>query len=140
MNLSFTDLSNELKTKNIRLSHQRLKVLEYLSNNKCHPTVDQIYTKLQKEIPTLSKTTIYSTLNILADAGMVRVINIEDSETRYDIKVENHGHFKCEACGNIYDFNTDMESLGTDDLKDFHIRDKNVYFKGTCPKCLSNKN
>ena len=56
------ELSNELKKNNIRLTHQRLKVLEYLSNSKNHPTVEQIYNALKKEVPSLSKTTIYNTL------------------------------------------------------------------------------
>ena len=140
MKQSYEDLTNELKTKNIRLSHQRLKVLEYLTSHKTHPTVEQIYTGLHEEMPSLSKTTVYSTLNTLADAGMIRVINIEDNEIRYDITVEDHGHFKCESCGAIYDFKTDIDSLDASDLTNFKIRDKNVYFKGTCPMCLSTKN
>lgn len=134
------ELAKELKEKNIRLSHQRLKVLEYLNSHLIHPTVDQIYTGLHQEIPSLSKTTVYSTLNALAEAGLVRVITIEDNETRYDIRTENHGHFKCESCGRIYDFTADPDSLQAGELKDFDIRDKNVYFKGLCPGCLEKKN
>lgn len=140
MKRSYEELTNELKTKNIRLSHQRLKVLDYLASHLIHPTVDQIHTGLLKEIPTLSKTTVYSTLSALADAGIVRVINIEDNEIRYDIRVEDHGHFKCETCGSIYDFAANMDSLTMGDLKDFDIKDRNLYFKGTCPECLSVKN
>ena len=140
MKYTSDDFAKELKSKNIRLSHQRLKVLEYLSQNHIHPTADQIYTSLVKEIPTLSRTTVYSTLGALAEAGMVRVINIEDHEIRYDINVENHGHFKCESCGIIYDFPVDMAHYESEDLKGFKIRDKNVYFKGICPMCLTNKN
>jgi len=140
MKFKFEDLLNELKIKNIRLSHQRLKVLEYLVLNQCHPTVEQIYNGLHKEVPTLSKTTVYNTLNSLTAVGLVRVINIEDNETRYDINTDNHGHFKCESCKAIYDFNIDIDSFGSDDLKDFAVNDKNVYFKGVCPKCLSNHN
>lgn len=136
---SYDELAIELKTKNIRLSHQRLKILEYLAGHLIHPTADQVYTGLQKEIPTLSKTTVYSTLSALARAGMVRVINIEDIETRYDINIENHGHFKCECCGAIYDFKVNIDSLVSDDLKNFSIRDKNIYFKGICPACLAGK-
>ncbi|MDD4564071.1 MAG: Fur family transcriptional regulator [Eubacteriales bacterium] len=136
----YDKLTKELKRNNIRISYQRLKVLEYLVNHKCHPTVEQIYSSLNKDIPTLSKTTIYSTLNTLADAGMIRVINIEDHETRYDATIENHGHFKCESCGEIYDFNIDMDLLVTKDLKNFKILDKNVYFKGVCPDCMNKKN
>lgn len=140
MKLSHEDLTNELKAKNIRPSHQRLKVLEYLSGHLTHPSVDQIYTALHKEVPTLSKTTVYSTLNVLAAAGLVRVVNIGDNETRYDINVEEHGHFKCEGCGTIYDFSLDTGSLKTDGLERFEIRDKHVYFKGLCPKCLTGRN
>lgn len=127
-----------LKTRNISLSYQRLKVLEYLVQNRCHPTVEQIFTDLQKDIPTLSKTTIYNTLRILEESGLVRAIAIEDKETRYDIAVESHGHFKCESCGTIFDFPIDMDSLIPEDLSKFMINDKNVYFKGLCPGCLSN--
>ena len=140
MQTLFEDLKQELKIKNINLSYQRLKVLEYLTQNQCHPTVDQIYTDLQKDISTLSKTTVYNTLKILIEVGLVSIIAIEDNESRYDIMTENHGHFKCESCGKIFDFNIDLDSLKFRDLNDFKINDKNVYFKGICPKCLSNIN
>ncbi len=138
MKPSFDKLKEELRLRNIHLSHQRLKVLNYLTLNHCHPTVDQIFTDLLQEIPTLSKTTVYNTLRILVEAGFVRVITIEDNETRYDIEIENHGHFKCESCGTIYNFEIDINSLASKDLTDFKTNDKNVYFKGICPRCLSN--
>jgi len=138
MKPSFDQLKEELRLRNIYLSHQRLKVLDYLTLNQCHPTVDQIFTDLQKEIPTLSKTTVYNTLRILVEAGFVRIITIEDNETRYDIEIETHGHFKCESCGTIYNFEIDINSLASRDLINFKINDKNVYFKGVCPRCLSN--
>jgi Fe2+ or Zn2+ uptake regulation protein len=138
--LLFEELKKKLKIRNINLSYQRLKVLEYLTQNHCHPTVDQIFTGIQKDISTLSKTTVYNTLRILAGAGLVRVITIEDNETRYDIEVENHGHFKCESCGAIYDFSIDIDLMTSRDLNNFKINDKNVYLKGICPRCLSNIN
>lgn len=133
---TFEDLSKELKNRNIRLSHQRVKVLEYMTNHRIHPTVDQIYIDLQKEVPTLSKTTIYNTLDTLIEAQLVKVITIEDNETRYDIITENHGHFKCESCGTIYDFEIKTDSLSTQDLNDFKINNRDVYFKGICPSCI----
>lgn len=138
--MKFEELLNELKEKNIRLSHQRLKVLEYLTNNINHPTADQIYTGLHDEVPTLSKTTVYNTLNTLTEAGLVKVITIEDNEARYDINTHNHGHFKCEKCKRIYDFNIEIDKLETHELDGFQLNDKNVYFKGLCQQCLLNKN
>ena len=140
MEPTFENLKQELKERNISLSHQRLKVLEYLTKNRCHPTVEQIFAGLQKDIPTLSKTTIYNTLRILAESDLVRVIAIEDRETRYDIVTESHGHFKCESCGKIFDFPIDIDFLIPEDLSKFKINSKDVYFKGLCPRCLSNIN
>jgi Fe2+ or Zn2+ uptake regulation protein len=137
MKVQFEDLLNELKIKKIRLSHQRLKVLEYLAQNYNHPTADQIYNGLHDDVPTLSKTTVYNTLNSLADAGLVRAINIEDNEIRYDVNTDDHGHFKCESCKKIYDFDIDINLFKTHELDSFEINDKNVYFKGICPDCLS---
>ncbi len=138
--MKFDELLNELKEKNIRLSHQRLKVLEYLTTNLNHPTADQIYTGLHNDIPTLSKTTVYNTLSTLTEAGLVKVITIEENEARYDINTHNHGHFKCEKCKKIYDFNIEIKKLETHELDGFQLNDKNVYFKGLCQQCLLNKN
>ena len=140
MNPLYKDLSAKLVNKNIRPSIRRIRVLEYLIKNPCHPTVEQIFKELQSEIPTLSKTTIYNTLNIFLEAGLVKALTIEDNETRYDIITETHGHFKCEACGVISNFNIDVESIATEELSGFKVIDKNVYFEGVCPKCLLNIN
>lgn len=113
--------------------------MKYLCENLNHPTVDQIYVGLLKEVPNLSKTTVYSTLRIFMDAGLVKVINIEDNETRYDIITETHGHFKCENCGTILNFHVDIDKFTADELHGFKIVDKNVYFKGFCTECLANR-
>jgi len=132
-------MSNKLKKNKIRLSYQRLKVLDYLSKNNSHPTVDQIYNDLRKEVPTLSKTTVYNSLTALCEARLVRVITIEDNETRYELIIKSHGHFKCILCGAINDFNINIDSFATEDLNNFKITDKDVYFKGVCPRCIPNK-
>jgi Fur family peroxide stress response transcriptional regulator len=134
------DLSAELKNRKIHPSYQRIKVLEYFNKNQCHPTVDQIFKDLKSEIPTLSKSTIYNTLNLFLKSRLIREINIEDNEIRYDIITKNHGHFKCENCGKIFNFSIDFNSFKTEELSGFKITDKNLYFKGICPNCLSNIN
>ena len=131
----FTELQQLLGQRNIYPSHQRLKILEYISQNRCHPTVEQIFVALRQEIPTLSKTTVYNTLHVLVDAGLLRVIAIDDNEARYDIEVLDHGHMKCERCGTIYNFRLDFNALASKDLADFIIKERNVYFKGVCPRC-----
>ncbi len=140
MDLHYKKLSRKLEENQIRPSFQRIKILEYLLKNPCHPTVDQIYKELQPEIPTLSKTTVYNTLNLYLEAGLVRLLNIEENETRYDIITEIHGHFKCSSCGFIANFDLNIDKIETSELAGYQIHDRSVYFKGVCPKCLTNIN
>lgn len=140
MNENFEYLKEALQNNNIRPSHQRLKVLEYLSNNKTHPTVDEIFHHLKEEVPTLSKTTIYNTLKTLVEANLVHVISIEDTETRYDAVIGEHGHFKCTSCGEIFDFDLDFNALLPEGLEGFKVHNKDIYFKGTCPNCREKEN
>jgi Fe2+ or Zn2+ uptake regulation protein len=140
MNKPYEHFVVELRKQGIRPLHRRIKILEYLYQSQMHPTVDQIYVNLKKEIPNLSRTTIYNTLHMLTEAGLIKAINIEDNETRYDIVIETHGHFKCEKCGAIFDFKFNPDSLSAEELIGFKVVDKNVYFKGVCPKCLLNIN
>ncbi|MGE4497538.1 MAG: Fur family transcriptional regulator [Deferribacterales bacterium] len=130
----------ELAEKNIRPSFQRVRILAYMKENLCHPTVERIYQDLHAEIPSLSKTTVYNTLNLFVESGLVRILNIEDNETRYDIVMKSHGHFKCESCGKIFNFRIDIDSFNTEELGGFRINDKNVYFKGICPECRKEEN
>ncbi len=132
------DLSGKLLEYNIRPSFQRVKVLEYLLQNQCHPSAEQIFIELQIVIPTLSKTTVYNTLNKFAESGLVRVLNIDDNEARYDIIAKTHGHFKCVECDTIYNFKIDVHAIDGKELNGFITTDKNVYFKGICQKCLLN--
>ena len=140
MKMSLRALSDELSKRAIRPSHPRIIVLEYLLTHQSHPTVEQIFTFLVKENPTLSKSTIYNTLNLFVKAQLVRVLTIENNETRYDIIMEKHGHFKCESCGTIFNFKIDIDALMSDELSEFEIREKNVYLAGICPRCLKDKN
>ncbi len=136
MMAAIDSIVNELARRNITPSHQRVMIMKYLVENQCHPTVDQIFSALRQQIPTLSKATVYNTLNVLAEAQLVRVLSIEDNETRYDITTETHGHFKCSSCGRIYNFAVDVDRFVSGELRDFRITEKNVYFSGICPTCL----
>ena len=131
-----TQISEHLKANGVKPSVQRVKVYEYLINHFTHPTVDTIYKDLVSEIPTLSKTTVYNTLKLFVDSKIVALINIEDNETRYDGDTRPHGHFKCERCGEVYDFNYDDSKVKIERLEGFHIMRKDFFIKGICKICL----
>lgn len=136
MENSIAFLTDQLKRKGIRPSYQRLKVLEYMNRNGGHPTVEEIYSALSLEIPSLSKVTIYNTLHAFVEAGLVRVVEIDDAQMRYDVTLDDHGHFLCLACGTIYNFPVSIDAGSIARLHQFKITQKNVYFKGICPNCL----
>ena len=66
----------------VKPSIQRIAVMNYLLNNLTHPTVDEIYTNLSPNMPTLSRTTVYSTLKLLAEKGAV--LQIQNQKYHYD--------------------------------------------------------
>jgi Fur family peroxide stress response transcriptional regulator len=138
MNL-FDNLSEELIRNNIKPSVQRIKILEYLLAFQNHPTADQIFHDLKKKVNSLSKATVYNTIALFAQKGLLKVLTLEDNEKRYDIETSSHGHFVCNSCKNIYDFDINIDSFTVDKLDDFKVTDKDVYFKGICHTCLLNK-
>lgn len=139
MEFANKSLEEYLKKHGIKPSYQRMRIFDYLVQHKNHPTVDVIFRALVQEIPTLSKTTVYNTLKLFLEQGIVQLLVIEENETRYDADISTHGHFKCTECGQVYDIRIDLSCLDLSELKAHRVDEQHIYFKGTCNKCL-NKN
>lgn len=133
--INHADVGSFLQMNDIKPSHHRIRVFQYLAQNKNHPTVDGIYQELKPEIPTLSKTTLYNTLSLFVDKKIVQLITIEENETRYDADTSLHGHFKCIQCGMIYDIRLGISSFHFADLERFKVHESQIYFQGICPRC-----
>ncbi len=120
----------------IKPSVQRTAVMEFLLNNKIHPTVDEIYVALSPKMPTLSKTTVYNTLNLFIEKGAVRILTLDEKNARYDIDLSSHAHFICKCCGNVYDF-FDMkpETFKLPDYNGFEVETVEISYKGVCASC-----
>lgn len=119
----------------IRPSLQRLEILEYVITCKSHPTADEVYSQLVKNNPTLSRTTVFSCLKLLAEKGMINCIDISSDSARYDyIDDEPHAHFMCRKCKRIFDI--PMEERPSMALPSgFSCDNVNVFYKGICPDC-----
>lgn len=131
-------VSSFLLQHNIRPSSQRVRIYHYLYNNKNHPSADQIYLALNPEIPTLSKTTVYNTLKLFTEKGIVKKVQIEDHEVRFDADTIPHGHFKCIGCGNLFDFPINLKLSEEARLSGFKITEEHFYLKGFCKLCKAN--
>ena len=124
-----------LRKKGLKPSMQRVQIYDYIKDRIDHPSVDMIYTDLASSIPTLSRTTVYNTLKSFVNTGLAYPIVIEENEIRFDPNVNAHGHFKCETCGNIFDFSADFSKFDAPELQGYKINEQHVYFKGICSSC-----
>ena len=124
-----------LKEKNLKITPQRLIVLKYLGEHCTHPTTDKIYSDLKTNNPSLSKTTVYNTLDILEKNDIIQSLTISGSEHRYDFKHGMHHHFLCKKCGKIIDIDVECPNLGKMLECGHEVEEVHGYFKGTCQKC-----
>ena len=124
MNDSYEAVRRYLMEHKVNPSFNRVKVMEYLINQHNHPTADQIYNALKEELPTLSKATIYNSINTFTDAGVVKSIMGEGKEAHYDSVMEAHGHFLCEICRQCYDFDLSNEKFQFKEIDGFIVKDK----------------
>ncbi len=118
-------------------SYHRISVLKYMLNNRTHPTVEMIYKELIDEIPTLSKTTVYNSLNLFEQKHIVSPLNIEPDTLRYDINTDPHMHFICRECGEIYDIYLDIKDYIADmkELEGYNVDQCDIVLHGVCKKC-----
>lgn len=129
-----------LAANGVKPSHQRVRVFEYLYGEKNHPTVEVIYQYLKDELPTLSKTTVYNTLNLFVENNITAEVNVEANEVRYDARMEEHAHLKCTSCGMLKDIALDVPLSCLTLDEGFQVDETHLYLKGKCKKCLTNKN
>ncbi len=137
--MELRDYSKVLQENGIRASVQRIAVYKFLVENPVHPTAEMIYKALEPDYPTLSKTTVYNTLYALEDGGIVKSINIEDGELRYDATLVPHMHFKCLSCGLIFDIrykNVSLHKICTELLpSNFECMKSETFMWGKCSGC-----
>lgn len=126
-----------LVDRGIKPTFQRIKILEYLDKNHSHPTVDMIYSALYKKVPTLSKTTVYNTLDIFREHELVDILTITESEIRYEYILHPHHHFFCKRCGKIIDLDVNCVYQDMMCVEGHKIEAIHGYFKGICSECLS---
>lgn len=137
-----TEVLSCLEEHGVKPSPQRVAVLEYLRSHFNHPTAEQIHSALSPEMPTLSKMTVYNTLNLLADRGAILALNVDDRQTRFDGDTSMHAHFICTQCEEVGDIRiSDHSFIEMNAPKCAEISDVQLIYKGICANCITqNKN
>lgn len=131
------ELKEELINAGIRPSVQRLAIFEYVKKSCQHPTAEVVYEALRDELGSLSLTTVYNTLKLFVDAGLISMLTIDDTFRCFDGNRSCHAHFRCNICGKIVDLpmKKNLFSL-VEGLDGYEITDAQLYLKGVCPDCL----
>ena len=119
----------------LRPTPQRVAVFSFLANCTSHPTVEMVYADLISGYPTLSRTTVYQTLDALCRRGLVTKVVVEDGEMRFEVTHSHHAHFKCTQCGAIYDIFYPETTVFPAPPEKFEVKETHLYYKGICARC-----
>jgi len=127
---------NKLKNLRLKLTPQRLAILNLLEGNTKHPSAEEIYNQLKPQYPSLSLATVYNTLEILTKAGELQEIRIKADKRHFDPNPAPHGHFLCRSCQSIYDLDAGPLEIQTPfTIKGYLVEEYTLYFYGICPRC-----
>lgn len=126
-----TDLVQRLKTNGIQPSAQRLAVAEYVLSTNEHPSADQVLERVQALVPMLSRATVYNTLNLFVEKGLLRQLVIAEGRVVFDPVLEQHHHFIDDETGRIEDVPWDALRV-TDParLEDYDVTEYMVVMRG----------
>ncbi len=106
-----------------------------------HPDAEQVYARIVKEHPHISKATVYRNLNLLAAQNDIRKIETGEGPDRFDCRLPEHYHLRCRVCGKLIDADLPVPDYTDEaDRRDgFTIERLNLEFIGICSEC-KNKN
>ncbi len=133
-----TQYSPYLRERGFRMTPQRMTILHILHHQGTHLSPTEIFALAKETLPGLTETTVYRTLEFLADNGLVCPAHIGSGHLVYEISRGDHHHLICRNCsGEVRVEHTMLEPLFTDleSSSGFRYIDSHVTFFGLCPEC-----
>jgi Fur family transcriptional regulator, iron response regulator len=125
------DVVQILRDRGIQPSAQRVAVAEYVLYTADHPSADQVWERVKKALPVLSRATVYNTLHLFVDKGLLREYVLAEGRIVYDPKVEAHHHFIDDRTGAIHDVPWEaLRVSNIESLSGFDVRDYQVVLRG----------
>jgi Fur family peroxide stress response transcriptional regulator len=98
------ELINIFRDKGFKVTVQRLAICKFILSRNDHPTTEAIYQELREKYPTISLGTIYKTLHLLKELGLIQELGFNEGSIRYDPYMEPHINMVCLKCGKICDY------------------------------------
>lgn len=135
-----SDLADQLRTAQLRVTRPRVAVLEAVHTHP-HADTDTIFGAVRAGLPEVSRQAVYDVLHALTAAGLVRRIQPSGSVARYEARVgDNHHHVVCRSCGVIGDVDCavgEAPCLTPSDHNGFVLDEAEVVYWGLCPDCTA---
>lgn len=124
----------KLRHAGLKITPQRMAILEILEGNTSHPSANMLYGDVKKKFPMISFATVYKTLKVLEEVGEIQGLTIADNKVNFDPNTELHHHFLCSQCGRIIDVAPGVDSQLCD-LEGHVVEKYQIYYYGICLKC-----
>jgi len=121
-----------------RLTPQRQAVLKaFLELSREHPTAESIYQAARRYCPTVGLATVYRSLDLFVQMGLIQKAPSLNGTARYDTQKVPHNHFVCLKCGRTYEFHKAQqpEADGEFAEKGFQVFNTSTIYFGYCPSC-----
>ena len=135
------EVESRLRERGLRITQQRLAVMEYLLTTPGHPTAEEVGLAVNARVPRASRASVYNVLHSLKRAGLIEELILEDAVVRYDANLEGHIHFVCRLCRRVEDIPRDVipaspaVSLDRGRL----VESVTVTLKGLCARCAPHR-
>lgn len=127
-----------LREKGFKVTPQRLAIYNVLYNTTQHPSAEMIFNQLQPHYPTMSLATVYKTIEILKEIGIVQILNVGEDSFRYDANTTEHSHVRCMHCKRVDDiFEVDPSQFVQEvaEKVSYQLTGQQFYFYGICSEC-----
>jgi len=127
----------------LKLTHQRLEIYRELMQAVDHPSVETLFQRVRRRIPTISLDTVYRTLSMLEQYDLIRRIQTYGAFSRFEKQFRRHHHLFCRKCQELTDVAWEaLENLPLPpEMADWgSVEEKNLLIEGVCRKCFRGKN
>jgi len=133
-----TSIIKKMREKGLKLTPQRIAIIEVLvDKTHLHPGASLIYQEAMKKVRSLSLSTVYSTLNEFSRHGIIKMLEFDKMENRYEGNIIEHINLVCKGCNKIMDYKVPVSI----DLKEvakkarFWVTDTRLEYYGYCQEC-----
>jgi Fur family peroxide stress response transcriptional regulator len=126
------------RSRGVKLTHQRLEIFREVASRTDHPAVDAVFRAVQARIPTVSLDTVYRTLWVLEELGLLSTLGPRHGAVRFDANLRRHHHYVCTRCGLTRDFESPaFDALETpSSVTSFgEVVATRVELRGVCRQC-----